>query len=239
MTRSVGNIEIRNKEPFVPIDGRFDGKKLKCSAMSQRGEVLYEKEAETPLDISYGPFINCSQQNSNKTTQDFEITCFITKNPHPTAGTITMRRPSGEMVVNGAQGISWRTVDVRVSLPVIYTFYAQVFPNFAISCERSNTKPEVKQTTRPYPANQDKKMAVVVTIARDQLKRAAALTLTFSAGPPVRRGIEVKEYISFSYVEAQMEPNVGLIAGVSVGKEDGKPRCRAIIDYCILITLFC
>ena len=119
MTRSVGNIEIRNKEPFVTIDGRFDGKKLKCTAMSQRGEVLYEKEAKTTLDISYGPFVNCSQQSSNKTTQDFEITCYITKNPHPTAATITLRRPSGEIVVNGEQGISWITLDVRVSLQLM------------------------------------------------------------------------------------------------------------------------
>ena len=80
---------------------------------------------------------------------------------------------------------------------------------------------------------------MVVTIARDQLKRAAALTLTFSAGPPVRRGIdEVKEYISFSYVESRLEPNVGLIAGVSVGKEvDGNPHLRAIADYPLLNTL--
>ena len=59
----------------------------------------------------------------------------------------------------------------------------------------------------------------MVTITKEQMKKMAALTLTFSAGAPVRSGAaEVKDYISFKYIEPEPELNVGLIAGASVGK---------------------
>ena len=111
---SIGNIEIRNKETFIPIDGRFDGQRLKCSAIDQRGQVVFEKEAANALDVSYGPRINCTKQSVNKYSKDFEITCYISKNPVPNENDITLKRPNGEEIINGGEGISWKVVDVRV-----------------------------------------------------------------------------------------------------------------------------
>ena len=60
----------------------------------------------------------------------------------------------------------------------------------------------------------------MVTITREQMQKLAALMLTFSAGSAVRSGApEVRDYISFKYIEPEPESNVGLIAGASVGKE--------------------
>ena len=68
-------------------------------------------------------------------------------------------------------------------------------------------------------AIQRKQVAVTVTIAKDQMKKIAAVTLVFSAGSPVQRTApDLKEYLSFSYVEPEPELNIGLIAGASVGK---------------------
>ena len=112
---SIDNIEIPNPHNLIPIDGRFDEKKFKCSALNHNGKVVYEKEASSALDVAYGPRINCSAQTVNKITGDFEMACYIAKNPHPVAGDITLKRPNGELLVNGVGGISWTTVDVRVS----------------------------------------------------------------------------------------------------------------------------
>ena len=67
---------------------------------------------------------------------------------------------------------------------------------------------------------QEKLIAIVVTITREQMQKLAALMLTFNAGTAVRSGaLEVRDYISFKYIEPEAESNVGLIAGASVGKE--------------------
>ena len=112
---SIDNVKIPNGEALLPMDGSFDGKRLKCSALNERGQVVYETEAVNPLDVAYGPRINCTQQTVNKISQNFEITCFISKNPHPDASVITLKKPNGQLIINDTEGITWKSVNVRVS----------------------------------------------------------------------------------------------------------------------------
>ena len=66
---------------------------------------------------------------------------------------------------------------------------------------------------------QNKKMAVLVKVTREQMKKVRQLTLTFSSGLKVGKdATEVKNYITFNYVEDESKLDVGLIAGASVGK---------------------
>ena len=113
--RSIGNIEIYSEKTSIRVDNLFDEKKLKCSAVNNLGQVVYEKEAANGLDISYGPFVNCTQQTVNKWTDNFEIVCYVAKNPHPTVADIVLKRPTGEIIVTGMDGITIETMDIRVS----------------------------------------------------------------------------------------------------------------------------
>ena len=101
---------------MVRVNSLFDEKKLKCSAIDQSGHVVYEKEADNSLDIAYGPDVNCTQQTAIKLTDDFEIVCYIAKNPHPSAADIVVKRTTGEEIVSGKGGITIETMDIRVSV---------------------------------------------------------------------------------------------------------------------------
>ena len=62
-------------------------------------------------------------------------------------------------------------------------------------------------------------MVVVVRVNRERMKAVMGMTLTFSAGLSVGSDTaEVKDYITFTYVEPETHLDVGLIAGASVGK---------------------